>query len=242
MAEESLAGDTQGQTTEKTSAPATSATSATDVGVPQRPPELSSDYDAYWDAKDGVKWGDLTGELKTLRAAKAEADIRHQGVPEKAEGYELKPATFKPPEGSNIKIDPDHPAAKPAMEWAHKWGLPQEAFAELLDVQAGAELAGEAKFNEAAKAERAKLGDKAEARVSAVVAALKGRLGDELAASLNSTLFTARSIEAVEKLLRSGPTFQPSKDSANQSNIDRSNLKGAERFFYADRTLRRKAG
>lgn len=41
-----------------------------------------------------------------------------------------------------VEVSPDHPLYAPASDWARKWGLPQQAFDELVAIQAGHEAGG----------------------------------------------------------------------------------------------------
>lgn len=218
---EKTGADTSQQQTQKAAADKTSDTTAAakdtaqkQADAPQRPEWLGAGYDGYWNAEKGLDHTKLLGDFDALKSFKAEADVRKAGIPEKPDGYKIAPPPdFKLPDGSNVAIDDKHPLAGPAREWAHKHGVTPEAFAELIGIQAGGEIANEKAFNDAAKAEREKLGAHAVERVDAVVRALEGRIGKERTASLNSAMFTAASVEAIEALLRSTPGgYQPERE------------------------------
>ena len=213
---------------------------------PQRPDWLTYSYRDYWNDEKGLDHGKLLGEFDALKSFKAEADIRAQGVPAKPGDYKIEPpADFKIPEGSQVKVSPDHPLAKPVQAWAKKHGLTQEAFSELIGLQAQGEIAGETEFNERAAAEREKLGVNAATRIDAVSRALESRIGKETAEALYPMTYTAASIEALEKLIRQSPggSYSQPRESAREQRQDVTELRGVERFMAVmSDSPKRKAG
>ncbi len=134
----------------------------------ERPEGLGDDF---WDSENNqVKFPELLDRLNGLTAREAELDSRLAQAPEKPDGYKVElPEGFEMPEGMEFKPDPDNPLTKPAMEWAHKHGLSQAAFSELVAMQAQAQLRDNQatkEFYETETAER--LGERAPQRRKAV--------------------------------------------------------------------------
>lgn len=196
-----------GAAPEKETVPAKEAEKAA-MTAPVRPDWLP---ETHWDATAGFKADAIKADydrLNQLAAFKAEADIRLQGVPEKPDGYKIALDGFEAPEGVSVAIDENHPMAGPAKSFAHKWQLPQEAMNELVKMQAGYVVETAKSFNEEMKAERVKLGDKADARIAAVETALVGRLG-ETGKALSGLLVSAAAVEGFEALLRTTAAAGP---------------------------------
>lgn len=203
------------------------------TSTPQAPVKPDGLDAKYWDDKTGLKADLLTKDLADLTTFKAEMDIKTQGVPKTPAEYKVSLEGFTPPEGVEISIDDNHPLAAPAKDFAHKWQLPQEAMNELVRLQADY-VANEAKtFNETMKAERAKLGQNAEARIEAVKTALIGRLG-EAGKALVGTLVSAAVIEAYEGLLRTtgAPGPHRSAPANTQPQVDFSKMSPLAKFSY----------
>jgi len=105
------------------------------------------------------------------------------------------PADFKPPPGVEFKIDPADPALVQFKQFAHKYRLPQEAFAEGLAIHAGKEVGTQAAIDGARAAQVAKLGAAGPARIDNLMRVMDGNgLG-----VLKSSLVTAAQVEALEK-------------------------------------------
>lgn len=173
-------------------------------------PEALADpkFDRFWDAKEGVKFKDLAGELDNLSAFKAEQDLRRAGVPEKPDLYKVAlPQTFELPKGADGKtiqfqIDESDPRLAPVREYAHKRGLDQEGFSELLAIQAQYDIGENQRIDEARKGEVAKLGANGPARIDMVETWLVSKLGDKAGKALMNRLMLADDIAAMEKLVR----------------------------------------
>lgn len=135
--------------------------------APVRPDGLA---DAFWDAKAGVKVGDLIASHNDLTARKAEYESFRAQAPEKPDGYKVElPKDFEVPEGMEFNADAENPLTQPVMEWAHKHGLGQAAFSELVGIQAKVQAAAMQADNEFfAKEDAEKLGERAPQRRDAV--------------------------------------------------------------------------
>jgi hypothetical protein len=105
-------------------------------------------------------------DIKTLMTQKAANDLKATQVPPSPEGYTAElPKEFKVPPGIEYKFDTSNPAFVDARAWAHREGLTQSQFSQLLSFHANTQIAEQVQIGNAAKAELAKLGDHATARV-----------------------------------------------------------------------------
>jgi len=189
--------------------------------------------DRLWDAKtNSVKWPELNSEVGALRAFKAEFDVRQQDVPKDGTyKIELSP-DVKVPEGMEVEVGPDHPMAKPVMEWAKKHNATQGMVNELVAIQAQAEISKATQFKADLAAERTKLGDTGQARIDAVKTALTGRLGERAAPLING-LVTAEQVESYEALLRSTIASAPIPGSGASGKPDYAAMSPVEKIHYA---------
>lgn len=204
-------------------APVTTSTPA----APVKPDGLDA---VYWDDKLGIKADVLVKDMAALKTAKAEHDIRMQGVPATPADYKISLDGFTPPEGVTVEIDDKHPLAAPVKDFAHKWQLPQEAMNDLVKTHANY-VASEAKaFNDRMTASKATLGANAQARIEAIQTALLGRLG-EPGKALVGTLISAEIVTAFEALLRSTSAPAPSAaNGAQKPKTDMSKMSTGEKF------------
>jgi hypothetical protein len=146
-------------------------------------------------------------DIKGLLERKSLEDGRRAQMPRDASAYKLDlPADFKLPENSEWVWDTSDAASSAmldaARQWAFKHGLDQPAFSSLLSLYAQSELVGRQRFVEARAREIEQLGSAAAARVDAVSTFLESQLGSDLAGSLRSVLFTAKSVQAIERIMR----------------------------------------
>jgi hypothetical protein len=198
----------QGQSDTKATGGSDQTQKSQDGTVPARPDGIP---DSYWDAEKNTLKIDRTAlakdlkerdELKTFKAAE---DVRKGALPQKADDYKLElPKDFKPPAGTEFKLDDKNPALGQLKAVAHKHGLSQDAVNELIGVYAGDKVGADAAIATARAAEIAKLGTSAPARVDAVVNWLTGidssaDKGD--AKALAGMLVTARHVEAFERII-----------------------------------------
>jgi len=173
-------------------------------GVPVRPDYLPEKFwrDTGPDVEALAKsYSELERRLATKREqviAEYEAE-RQRALPQRPEEYEIKlPEGFAPPEGYEMTIDPNDPMAEEARRWAYKHRLPKEVFQE-----------GVALFTKALaaslpdlKAERQKLGEKADERLAVLDGWLAANLKEPHYKALVSVAQRAEVVEAIEALMR----------------------------------------
>lgn len=178
--------------------------------------------DAYWDKATGFKADALKADLASLtelRAFKAEHDVRMTGVPKEAKDYQIDLTGFEAPEGIQITMPgDDDPFIADVKSALHKAQVPQEVMRELAIAKANADVRMIQKWNEDMKAERAKLGDKADDRINAVETALVGRLGEK-GKALKGLLVSAEVVEAFEGLLRTTAAPGPGATQSNGQKV-----------------------
>lgn len=152
--------------------------------------------EAFFDATAGPKWDDFGKHFSEVVTRDAAEQVRRLALPQKAEDYQVgtTPA-FNPPEGVDFKLNDGDPLWPQARSWAHKWGLPQEAFAEGIDLIAGSKVGDAATTKAAHDAEIAKLGTNGPARVTALGTFFDGMGAGEMKAML----VTAGIVQAAEK-------------------------------------------
>jgi hypothetical protein len=140
-------------------------------------------------------------ELADLLKFKGETELRKAAVPSDPAGYkvEMSADTVMPP-GFEWKFDEADPALAVARNWAHKNGLTQPQFAELLGQYAQMEAGKEAKFRQSMQGEIDKLGGNGPVRVTALQTWLRGTIGDDLAKSLTAGLFSEKQVRGLETL------------------------------------------
>jgi hypothetical protein len=124
-----------------------------------------------------------------------------EDVPSDPAGYKIEmPADTVMPPGFEWKFNEADPALAVARNWAHKNGLTQPQFADLLGQYAAMEAGKEAQFRDSMKGEVDKLGSNGPMRVTALQTWLNGTIGPELAKSLAAGLFSEKQVLALEKL------------------------------------------
>jgi hypothetical protein len=143
------------------------------------------------------------GDLADMLAQKALRDSVKVTLPT-PEAYKVElPANFQAPEGVSFEFNRDDPALKQAKDFAHKHNLSQEAFSDLAGIYAATKVGEVLQFQTALKAEVAKLGSAATARVTAVQTWLQAMGGDD-AGPLMKVLEiapVAKTIFALEKMM-----------------------------------------
>lgn len=174
--------------------------SPADPGTPQRPDGIP---DAFWDEKEGVKFGELGAHLATLESVKAEIDGKAAAVPESPDKYEAKlPDDFELPEGVEFKVDPDDPLLGVARNAAHQLGVDQAGFEKMVGAYAEMKL-GETKEIEAAIGRQMEaLGPKATERVEAAKNFITAAAGPDAVEIFDGILQLKGGVEAVEKIMR----------------------------------------
>ncbi|TBY41594.1 hypothetical protein [Rhizobium leguminosarum] len=167
---------------------------------PVRPDYLP---ESLWDPEKGFK----ADYFNDLAATKAEREALLASVPEKPDGYKLSlpqdfqlPEGFEVPEGESI-VDENDPRVAAAREFAHSAQLTQEQFEGLIAIGVQADIAEKSSISEALTKQREELGAKATERVNAVTTWLGAKIGGELAGALAPMLYTAKQVQAFEKLM-----------------------------------------
>ncbi len=89
-----------------------------------------------------------------------------------------------------------------AQAWAKANNLTQEQFSGLLGLYAGSQAHELKMLSDAAKAERARLGDAGGAKVDAVTRWLRSTVGDDIARPMLATLVTERQVAGFEKIIQ----------------------------------------
>lgn len=167
---------------------------------PVRPEYLP---ESLWDPEKGFK----ADYFNDLAATKAERDTLLANVPEKPDGYKVSlpqdfqlPEGFEVPEGESV-IDENDPRISAVRDFAHANQLTQEQFEGLIAIGAQADIAEQANVREALTKQREELGAKATERVNAVTTWLGAKIGGDLAGALAPMLYTAKQVQAFEKLM-----------------------------------------
>ncbi|QHW22802.1 hypothetical protein GYN07_20970 [Rhizobium leguminosarum bv. viciae 248] len=167
---------------------------------PVRPDYLPQ---SLWDPEKGFK----VDYFNDLAATKAERDTLLASVPEKPDGYKVSlPQDFKLPEGFEVPdgesiIDENDPRISAARDFAHANQLTQEQFEGMIAIGVQADIAEKSSITEALTKQREELGAKATERVNAVTTWLGAKIGGELAGALAPMLYTAKQVQAFEKLM-----------------------------------------
>lgn len=193
--------------------------------------------DAFWDAKDGVKGGDLRKQFDDLTAFKAEQDVRRATVPADANGYKLElPADHKLPDGvEGIEWDEKDPLMAQARAFAHAAGIDQAGFSQLLGMYATAKTADLGAF-EARKTEAlAALGTKSAERVTNVNTWLDAKFKGPKAAALKAMLVAAPSVEAFEDIIKMTAGGGPGFNGKGREGDGNGTIPGYDKMSYAQR-------
>lgn len=195
--ETQTANGADGQTTGSESASTVQGQGAPEgARVPQRPDGLPDDF---WNAESGVKLGDL---IKSHGALSEAARERLAGRPETAKAYAFKvPETYRGFEDLQKAIDSDSPFMSAARKHLFETGATQEQANELFESYMADRFGTPEALEAQSKAERAKLGEKADTRVEAVNTWIKGHVGDDLYSEIAAVVTTAAGVEAMEKLM-----------------------------------------
>jgi hypothetical protein len=155
-----------------------------------------------------LKYDALAKDINDFRADKAARDLKSAGVPAKPDEYKLAlPQTFELPKGPDGKpvpfqFDESDPRLGPVRAFAHKTGLDQAGFSELLSIHAQYEIGEMQQINSARQAEQEKLGANAPARVDAISRFLTSKLGADRGTALMDRLMLSTDIEAMEDLVK----------------------------------------
>ncbi|WP_246789573.1 hypothetical protein [Rhizobium leguminosarum] len=171
--------------------------------TPEKPVRPEYLPESLWDPEKGFK----ADYFNDLAATKAERDTLLANVPEKPDGYKVSlPQDFKLPEGFEVPdgesiVDENDPRVAAAREFAHANQLTQEQFEGMIAIGVQADIAEKSSITEALTKQREELGAKATERVNAVTTWLGAKIGGELAGALAPMLYTAKQVQAFEKLM-----------------------------------------
>jgi hypothetical protein len=172
-------------------------------GAAEKP--VRPDYlpETLWDPEKGFK----ADYYNDLAATKAERDTLLATVPEKPDGYKVGlPESFQLPEGFEVAegesiVDENDPRIAAVRDFAHANQLTQEQFEGIIAMGVQADIAEKEGMKTALTAQREALGAKATERVNAVTTWLGAKIGGELAGALAPMLYTAKQVQAFEKLM-----------------------------------------
>lgn len=174
------------------------APAATEPTPPARPDGLP---ETYWDEATGAVKPEAYTRLAELEAAAAERQ-----VPETPDAYVLElPEPVVGLDGKPVAFDADDPMVKALLPAFHKAGVPQTAFAEILQAYAASEVAAAAAEQEATTAyvaaEQTKLGANHKERTAALHGQVVAAIGAEPAEALRMQMRSADGVLALEQLV-----------------------------------------
>jgi hypothetical protein len=191
------------------SPPAAPSASASPPATPSSPPSLATPEwkrPAYF--PETVKSeADAEKFVREHVSFKAAEDSRKLTLPQKPEDYKLGlPKDFKAPQGIEFVPNEQDPLLPQARAFAQKYGLPQEGFEELVGLKAAIEIGNKQQIDNAKAAEVQKLGVNGTARKTAVDTWLIAELGEDLGKHVSMFTYTAKQVEAFEKLMAKART------------------------------------
>jgi hypothetical protein len=159
-------------------------------------------------AEQKIKLGDaeyLESDLQAAIAERAEATSRKATLPSSADGYEIKlPDGFQAPEGVKFEFNNADPMLKAAKELAHKRGIDQATFSDMLGIYASTKMGEAIQHAQSRDLNMRALGSAAPQRVESVATWLAARAGaDGKALGDFYRMFpSALHIRAMEGLMR----------------------------------------
>lgn len=187
----------------------------------------------FW--QDGkVKEAELGEHLKSLEEAKAALEAQKAGVPEKADGYKLElPKDFELPAG--IELNDKDPLYIAARDTAHKLGLTQDAFSQLVATQAGVVAAQEAEAKAARAAELKALGENGVALVQGYTKEVAAVFGEDDGQLLIRSMTDAASVKAVGRILEKVRGVTPFNASGRSGGAEPGKIEGYENMNFRQR-------
>lgn len=170
---------------------------ASDAAVAARPDWAPEDL---WDAKTGLKAADLATRLKEYGELKTAADARNAAIPASADLYQpALPEGVQLPDG--YAINQNDPRLPGLREFAHKAGLNQQQFSQLVALDLQQLQRYRADYDAKIQTEIGKLGANVSQRVGAVQTWFAATAKSQaVALRLNAMLETADLVEHFEKL------------------------------------------
>jgi len=137
-----------------------------------------------------------------LAAFKASDDVRRATLPGSPNDYKAElPTDFKVPDGVTFQFKTDDPLLAQAQAVAHKAGLTQEQFSQLLGIYAGGQVSSAQQIQTARNAEVAKLGATGPARIDALTTFFRAYLGEADGNAIMARAFTAADVQRLEKMV-----------------------------------------
>jgi len=144
-------------------------------------------------------------EIRELLADKAQHDLARANTPSDATGYEMKlPEDFRIPDGVSVTFDDPQssPMIQAAQDWAHKRGLSQQDFSELLSVYAFGKVEEMKWFNDRHAQEMDSLGTNCTQRVAAVTRFIRAEMGDQDAKSIIAGMASSAQVRFYERMIQ----------------------------------------
>jgi hypothetical protein len=173
------------------------------------------------------------GEMMQRQAAE---DLRKATLPATASEYRAElPSDLKLPGGVEYKLDGANPSLIAARNWAHQKGLSQAEFSEVLGIYATHEAQQNAVLAERSRAEIAKAGINAPARVDFVGKWLDGFVGAEAAKPIKATLVTNSHLEMFEKVINTLTTQGTASFSQSHRAAPETGIPGYEKMSFEQR-------
>ncbi|NTG61836.1 hypothetical protein G6L45_16270 [Agrobacterium rhizogenes] len=190
--------------------------------------------ESLWDGEKGFKAQDFD-ELVAFKAERISAEASR---PESADAYEVKlPETFKLPDHIQLEdgqqiVNPDDPRVIELRKIAHGKGWSQQDFQDVLALGVSMDIAADEQRVTSLKAEADKLGSRSKERIEAVTSWVDAKLGKELGTELKGMLFTAKQVQAFERLMSLYRGDVPGTPGAGREQPDPSKIEGFENMSF----------
>ena len=170
--------------------------------------------------------------------------MRRSTLPPSPNDYKAElPADFKVPDGVTFQFNNADPLLAQAQSVAHKAGLTQEQFSQLLGIYAGGQVSSQQQIQTARNAEVQKLGATGPARIDALTTFFRAYLGESDGNAVMARAFTAADVQRLEKLVgkitsQGGAAFrgngrEPPQPAGRLSREQIDRLTPAQRLDYA---------
>lgn len=149
-----------------------------------------------------MKGGDLRSKFDEMATRIAADDSRKVSLPQTPEAYAIAlPEGFTPPADVQFAFDVNDPVLKSARDVAHKQGMSQGDFSNMLGVYAQAKIDEQVAYD-AAKTENLKaLGANGPQRIDAVTRWLGANFDDATVKPVLATLATTQHVTMFEKII-----------------------------------------
>ena len=179
-------------------------------------------------------------DLRTALGERAEVASKKATLPASPDQYRIElPADFVPPENVRFEFDSKDPALARARELAHKRGIDQETFSEMLGVYASTKMGEAIQQAKLRDTNMRALGTAAPQRVEAVATWLQARAGPEgkAFADFLRKFPSSQIVKATENLMRAfsnqgGSDFSQSHRAAAE---DPGKIPGYENMSFAQK-------